>query len=202
VRVTVQRNKMHDPRYSANSWSDGHPAGPQGITFSYCGGNHVLRWNEITGGSKHLNDGMGGEDNFSTTGFPNRDSDIYGNSIQNTWDDAIESEGGNANVRIWGNYLNNTATGVATTATAIGPVYIFRNVFNRNKFFEKTAVRRRRSPAVLQVRLGFEPGRWPALHLPQHDAARRRSRAAPTAWAVAPASAARAARSSSTTPSR
>jgi len=139
VRVTVQRNKMHDPRYSANSWSDGHPAGPQGITFSYCGGNHVLRWNEITGGSKHLNDGMGGEDNFSTTGFPNRDSDIYGNSIQNTWDDAIESEGGNANVRIWGNYLNNTATGVATTATAIGPVYIFRNVFNRNKFFEKTA---------------------------------------------------------------
>jgi len=139
VRVTVQRNKMHDPRYSANSWSDGHPAGPQGITFSYCGGNHVFRWNEITGGSKHLNDGMGGEDNFSTTGFPNRDSDIYGNSIQNTWDDAIESEGGNANVRIWGNYLNNTATGVATTATAIGPVYIFRNVFNRNKFFEKTA---------------------------------------------------------------
>ena len=139
VRVTVQRNKMHDPRYSANSWSDGHPAGPQGITFSYCGGNHVFRWNEITGGSKHLNDGMGGEDYFSTTGFPKRDSDIYGNSIQNTWEDAIESEGGNANVRIWGNYLNNTATGVATTATAIGPVYIFRNVFNRNKFFEKTA---------------------------------------------------------------
>jgi hypothetical protein len=136
--VTIQRNKMHDPRYSANSWSDGHPAGPQGITFSYCAGNHVFRWNEINGGAKHLNDGMGGEDNFSTTGFPNRDSDIYGNSIQNTWDDGIESEGGNTNVRIWGNYLNNTATGVATTATSVGPVYIFRNVFNRNKFFEKT----------------------------------------------------------------
>jgi hypothetical protein len=82
---------------------------------------------------------MGGEDNFSTTGFPNRDSDIYGNSIQNTWDDAIEAEGGNANVRIWGNYANNTATGIATTATSVGPVYIFRNVFNRNKFFEKIA---------------------------------------------------------------
>ena len=42
VRVTVQRNRMHDPRYSANSWTNGHPAGPQGITFSYCGGNHVF----------------------------------------------------------------------------------------------------------------------------------------------------------------
>jgi len=139
TRVTVQRNKMHDPRYSANSWSDGHPAGPQGITFSYCAGNHVFRWNEINGGSKHFNDGMGGEDNFSKTGFPNKDSDIYGNSIQNTWDDAIEAEGGNNNVRIWGNYMNNTATGVATTATSVGPAYIFRNVFNRNKFFEKVA---------------------------------------------------------------
>jgi len=82
VRVTVQRTKMHDPRYSANSWSDGHPAGPQGITFSYCGGNHVFRHNEIystTG--KRFNDGMGGEDNFSKTGFPNADSDIYGNKI-------------------------------------------------------------------------------------------------------------------------
>src|SRR5258706_7811879 len=136
-RVTVQRNTIHDPRYSANSWSDGHPAGPQAITFSYCGGNHVFRWNDINGGAKHFNDGMGGEDNFSTTGFPNADSDIYGNSIQNTWDDGIEAEGGNNNVRIWGNYMNNTATGVATTVTSVGPVYIFRNVFNRNKFFEK-----------------------------------------------------------------
>jgi hypothetical protein len=26
-RVTIQRNRIHDPRYSANSWSDGHPRG-------------------------------------------------------------------------------------------------------------------------------------------------------------------------------
>jgi hypothetical protein len=136
-RVTIQRNKMHDPRYSANSWSDGHPAGPQGVTISYCGGNHVIRHNEIYGGGKHFNDGIGGEDNFSKTGFPNADSDIYGNRISNTWDDGIEAEGGNKNVRIWGNYMDNTATGVATTTTAIGPVYIFRNVFNRNQFYER-----------------------------------------------------------------
>jgi len=140
VRVTVQRTRMHDPRYSANSWSDGHPAGPQGITFSYCGGNHVFRHNEIystTG--KRFNDGMGGEDNFSKTGFPNADSDIYGNKITHTWDDGIEAEGANENVRIWGNYLDRTATGIATTVTSVGPVYIFRNVFNRNNFYERVS---------------------------------------------------------------
>jgi hypothetical protein len=140
TRVTIQRNKMHDPRYSANSWTDGHPAGPQGITFSYCGGNHVFRWNEIysTTGNR-FNDGMGGEDNFSTNGFPNSDSDIYGNRITHTWDDGIEAEGADRNVRIWGNYLDRTATGIATTVASVGPVYIFRNVFNRNQFFDKRA---------------------------------------------------------------
>src|SRR3954471_7233668 len=140
TRVTIQRNRIHDPRYSANSWTDGHPAGPQGVTFSYCGGNHVFRHNEIysTTGNR-FNDGMGGEDNFSKTGFPNADSDIYGNKITHTWDDGIEAEGANENVRIWGNYLDRTATGVATTVTSVGPVYIFRNVFNRNQFYDNRA---------------------------------------------------------------
>jgi Big-like domain-containing protein len=139
ARVTIQRNKIHEPRYGANSWSDGHPAGPQAVTISYCSGNHVIRWNEMYSvAGKYFNDVIGGEDNFSNTGFPNKDTDIYGNRLSNSWDDAIEAEGGNKNVRIWGNYIDNTATGVATTVTATGPVYIFRNVFNRNRFYEKT----------------------------------------------------------------
>jgi len=133
-RIVVQKNRIHDPRYGANSWSWGHPAGPQGITFSYCGGNHVIRHNEITSSPGHyFNDGIGGEDNFSETGFPNADSDIYGNVVTHAWDDAIEAEGGNRNVRIRGNYLDQTATGVATTVTHWGPVYIFRNVYNRSR---------------------------------------------------------------------
>jgi hypothetical protein len=135
TRVTIQRNKIHDPRYGANSWSVAHPAGPQGITFSYCGGNNVYRWNEIysTNGN-YFNDPMGGEDNYSTTGFPNKDSDIYGNKISNSWDDGIEADGGNMNVRIWGNYIDNTGTGISTTLNSKGPSYIFRNVWNRNRF--------------------------------------------------------------------
>ena len=137
-RVTIQRNKIHDPRYTANSWSDGHPAGPQGITISYCGGQFVVRHNEIYSATNRFNDAIGGEDNYTTTGFPHKDSDIYGNKISMAWDDGIEAEGGNINVRIWGNYLDRTGTGIATTITSIGPAYVFRNVWNRNQFYERS----------------------------------------------------------------
>ena len=136
TRVTIQRNRIHDPRWPTNSWSLGHPAGPQAVTFSYCGGQNVYRWNEIDGGANHFNDGIGGEDNFSTSGFPNRDSDVYGNKVQNVWDDGLEIEGGNNNVRVWGNYVNNSGTGISSTVTSVGPLYIFRNVWNRNKFLQ------------------------------------------------------------------
>ena len=134
-RVVIQRNKIHDPRYGANSWDWAHPSGPQGITFSYCGGNNVMRYNEITSAdSRHYyNDGIGGEDNNTVTGFPNADTDIYGNLISGVMDDGIEAEGGDKNVRIWGNYLDITGTGIASTVDAVGPLYIFRNVYNRSR---------------------------------------------------------------------
>ena len=94
----------------------------------------MFRYNEIySSEGKYFNDGMGGEANFSSTGFPNADSDIYGNIIQHAWDDGIEAEGGNKNVRIWGNYIDRTAIGIATTASHDGPVYVFRNVYNRSR---------------------------------------------------------------------
>ncbi len=135
TRVVIQRNKIHDPRYGANSWTFGHPMGPQGVGFFESpGGNHVIRFNEIYGSAGHyFNDGIGGGWNFSTVGFPHADTDIYGNIIKNAWDDAIEAEGGNRNVRIWGNYMDNTMTAVGTTVVATGPVYIFRNVHNRSR---------------------------------------------------------------------
>jgi hypothetical protein len=134
-RVIIQRNKIHDPRYGANSWDWGHPAGPQGVTFSYCGGNHVMRYNEFASSDykRYFNDAIGGEDNFTDKGFPISDTDIYGNLVSAAMDDGIEAEGANTNNRIWGNYLDNTGTGIATTVAAVGPVYIFRNVYNRSR---------------------------------------------------------------------
>jgi hypothetical protein len=139
-RTIIQRNRIHHPRYGANSWSWGHPAGPQAITYSHCGGNHVIRYNEIYSDEGHyFNDAIGGEDNFSAIGFPNADTDIYGNRISHAWDDAIEAEGGNRNVRIWANHLDLTATGVASTVTHYGPLYVFRNVYARSRKLSERA---------------------------------------------------------------
>jgi hypothetical protein len=137
-RIIIQRNRIHHPRYNTNSWEEyrasyntNHPAGPQGITFETVGGNHVIRYNEIYSDALHyFNDGIGGAENFSFEGFPRANSDIYGNKVSQTWDDGIESEGGNMNVRIWGNYLDSTFVKIAVAATSIGPLYIFRNVSN------------------------------------------------------------------------
>jgi hypothetical protein len=137
-RVTVQRNRIHEPRYGANSWSDGHPEGPQAVTLFNCGGNHVIRHNEIYSTPGHYyNDIIGGGANESGAGFPNADSDIYGNKLSHSWDDAIEAEGADTNVRIWGNYMDRTGTGIATTPATNGPIYLFRNVYNRSRLLEK-----------------------------------------------------------------
>ena len=137
-RVTIQRNVIHEPRYGANSWSDGHPQGPQAVTLFNCGGNHVIRHNEVSSTPGHYYDDIiGGGANDEGQGFPNADSDIYGNKLSGGWDDAIEAEGANTNVRIWGNYIDQSGTGIATTPNFNGPVYLFRNVYNRSRLLEK-----------------------------------------------------------------
>jgi hypothetical protein len=132
--LTIQRNLIEDPRGASNDWETGHPDGPQGISvFSSKGGN-VIRYNDIISSEDHgFNDGIGGGSNFSFTGNMNRDSDIHGNIIRNMWDDAIESEGGNMNVRIWGNYIHLFFNGIATASTSKGPLYIFRNVSGESR---------------------------------------------------------------------
>ncbi len=132
--LTIQRNLLKDPRGGSNDWTTGHPAGPQGVTIIQSKGGHVIRYNDIVSTEGHgFNDGIGGGRNFSFVGNMNRDSDIYGNFIRNVWDDAIESEGANMNVRIWGNYLEKYFIGIATAATSKGPVYIFRNVLGESR---------------------------------------------------------------------
>lgn len=129
-RVVIQRNRIHHPASDANSWAEnGHPEGPQGITFRGSRGRLVIRYNEIFSDDAHaFNDGMGEVENFSHAGFPNRDSDIYCNRISHCWDDAIEAEGANLNVRIWSNYLDQTFVGLGLATSSLGPQYVFRNV--------------------------------------------------------------------------
>jgi len=156
-KIIVQRNIIHDPRWSATYWDQsqitqpdgssasaepaigGHPIGPQGLVFQGCGSNHVVRYNDILGTQdpnvpeaqkKYFNDSMGDFANFTLRGFPWADSDIYANRISHTYDDGIESEGGNRNVRIWANYLDRTMVAIANGAVVSGPIYVWRNVSN------------------------------------------------------------------------
>jgi hypothetical protein len=132
--ITVQRNLIEYPRGASNDWETGHPDGPQGITFNQSNGGNVIRFNNIETTEDHgFNDGIGGYSNFSFVGNMNRDSDIHGNIISGVWDDAIECEGANMNVRIWGNYMNLFFNGIATACTSRGPIYIFRNVLGESR---------------------------------------------------------------------
>lgn len=134
TRIIVQRNKIHDSRENSNSWdAGGHPLGPNAITFDESGGNHVVRYNDVYTSSlsrRYMDGGVGGGDNFTYTGSPGRDSDVYGNKVENVYDDAFEIEGGGMNVRVWGNWMNNTFTGIATATVSVGPCYVFNNVSN------------------------------------------------------------------------
>ncbi|MBT5832532.1 MAG: hypothetical protein HOH77_20270 [Candidatus Latescibacteria bacterium] len=136
--LIIQRNRIEDPRGGSNDWDTGHPAGPQAISLSNSSGNNIIRYNEIVTTDDHgFNDAIGGGSNYSFEGSPNRDSDIYGNLIAGVWDDAIESEGANMNVRIWGNHIERTFQHIATACTSKGPLYIFRNIFGSSRRTQK-----------------------------------------------------------------
>jgi hypothetical protein len=147
ARLIIQRNAIRKPRGDTNSWLElredkpgcasntmCQPVGPYAVYLRNTAGNHVIRYNEISSSSgNYFQDGIGGGNNNSTTGAINRDSDIYGNVIRNVWDDAIESGGGNQNVRIWGNLIDKAFVAFGLAPIAKGPVYVFRNVVHRTQ---------------------------------------------------------------------
>jgi alpha-tubulin suppressor-like RCC1 family protein len=95
-----------------------------------------MRWNEIYSAANHLQRRHGRRGQLLDDGLSQPRQRHLRQQDLDAWDDGIEAEGGNTNVRIWGNYLDRTATGIATTVTAKGPVYIFRNVWSRNQFYQ------------------------------------------------------------------
>lgn len=142
-RIVVQRNVMHNPATDTNSWLEQsaacgpptgpsyecHPEGPQAVVWFDSPGSNVIRYNRVYSDPDHrYNDIFGGGSNFSFVGFPGANSDIYANDISDGWEDAIESEGGNHNVRIWGNHIERTYVGIAAATASLGPLYVFRNV--------------------------------------------------------------------------
>ena len=143
--ITIQNNKLHHPNFDANNWkekicdgSSSHPAGARGVGF-YCGEQGamhqlVIRHNEIYSDMDHMfNDGMGNNKNFSYSGFPGMDTDIHGNKVSHCWDDGLELEGANGNVRVYENDINQVNIAMAFATTSVGPLYAFRNISREQK---------------------------------------------------------------------
>ncbi|MBI5397542.1 MAG: right-handed parallel beta-helix repeat-containing protein [Verrucomicrobia bacterium] len=137
-RLIVQRCKLHHPTFDGSTWYEPvhptHTMGPQCISLFNTAGNHVIRYNECFSDLEHMyNDVIGGGSNGSFRGSPGHDSDIYGNLVSHCWDDGLEVEGGNRNVRVWDNYITQSMMMIGNAATSIGPLYIWRNVVTRSQ---------------------------------------------------------------------
>lgn len=166
--VVIQDCRLHHPRSDSNSWNErrthngrqtSHPIGPQAIVFRGSVGHHVIRRNRIYSDMQHMfNDGMGETHNFSYDGFPGRDSDIHDNFISHCWDDGIEVEGADMNVRLWNNYIDMTYGAIGAASPSLGPLYIYRNVYGVSRKDERNDDNALRGHYL--VKLGNERPQW------------------------------------------
>lgn len=135
-RVVVERNYVHDPRNTANPWTGptwdwSHPTGPQAVYVNSRRGEGgiVLRYNDFIGSDDHRwNDAVESGCNGCRDGAFYRDSDIYGNLFLYGNDDGIELDGGQMNVRFFGNRIEGFLCGISTAPNKLGPSYIYRNL--------------------------------------------------------------------------
>lgn len=128
--VTVERCFIHDPLTRANSWQFSHPAGPEAITIYNCRST-VIRHNDFVGSDEHRwNDAVEGRGNGSKIGGINSDADVYGNFMIFASDDCIELDGGQHNIRCFGNRIEGSYSGISIQGCMRGPSYVFDNWIN------------------------------------------------------------------------
>ncbi|MBO5008836.1 MAG: right-handed parallel beta-helix repeat-containing protein [Clostridia bacterium] len=131
--ITIENCYIHDARAKTNSWrgdtwSNTHPYGSTGIYYRIAD-SCVIRYNDIIGNETHRwNDGIEGSGNGHYTGGPSRDTDIYGNTITYGQDDGMELDGGQMNVRVYGNKIEQFLCGASLVTNLAGPSYIYENV--------------------------------------------------------------------------
>lgn len=126
--ITIERCYIHDARNHANSWFYSHPEGPNAIFVRSTGGM-VIRYNDLVASERHRwNDVIEGYGNSNVDGGFNRDSDIYGNYLAFPNDDGIELDGGQCNVRFYGNKLEGGLCGISTAPNLRGPSFVFGNL--------------------------------------------------------------------------
>lgn len=131
--ITIEDCYIHDSRCKTNAWygdtwTKVHPNGSTGIFYRLVDGC-VIRNNRIIGNEIHRwNDGIESHGNSEYTGGPSRDTDIYGNTITYGQDDGMELDGGQMNVRVYGNRIEQFLTGISVIPNLAGPSYLYENV--------------------------------------------------------------------------
>ena len=141
--IVVERCYIHDSKAKSNAWydviqegayagntySNVHPKGPTGIFVDRANAGIVLRYNDVIGSQSHrFNDVIETAQNGDVIGGFTKDGDIYGNMLALGRDDGIELDGGQCNIRMYNNRLEQTYTGISTAPNRKGPSYIFNNV--------------------------------------------------------------------------
>lgn len=129
--VVVERCYIHDPVCRSCSWYYCHPAGPEAIMM--CSPDHstVIRWCDFVGADgRNWNDAVEGSGNFKENGGFNMDADIYGNFMIFANDDCIELDGGQKNVRCFGNRFESSLCGVSIQGCRVGPSLVYNNLFS------------------------------------------------------------------------
>ena len=128
--VVIERCYIHDPLISSCAWFYSHPAGNEAVIMGSPDHSCVIRWCDFVGSDrKRFNDAVEGEGNFHERGGFNRDADVYGNFMVYCNDDCIELDGGQQNVRCFGNRFEGALCGVSVQGCMVSPVYVYDNDF-------------------------------------------------------------------------
>lgn len=141
--VVLERSYIHDPNGNTNPWNGTvelgeykgtpyvftHPQGPNAVYVMESRGGIVLRYNDLVGSQTHrYNDPVEAWRNNDVNGGFAHDADIYGNLLAFGQDDGIELDGGQCNVRLYDNRIEQVYCGISTAPNLKGPSYIFNNV--------------------------------------------------------------------------
>ena len=127
-RILVEKNYIHDPNGTTNSWFHSHPAGMEAMTIGETA-QATIRFNDCVGSDlRRWNDAIEGHGNGDIYGSTFQDAEIYGNLLTLGCDDGMELDGGQANCRFFYNRSEQLLCGVSTAPCLVGPSYIFQNL--------------------------------------------------------------------------
>jgi len=132
--AVIEECEVHSPNLAANTWRNGHPKGANALqVWAYHDsdkyrGEFIVRNNKFYGSQNHrFNDVIEGRKNFERHGGFVKNSAIYGNYLAYANDDLIEIDGGQQNVLVYDNEMEQGYAGISIAPNMLGPSYIFHN---------------------------------------------------------------------------